>query len=179
MNTSNDSKNVYLVASSLPLIERRMLEAEVFVRVYDALTASHGQEVALSTVIAAVEASAEKAGRAFAQSAPGGPSLKHFMRVLDLWRSGDALELGEPAALDSSFSFEVRRCGYVEAYRAMGAPAPLIGQLSCRRDAAFARAYSPLLSMERPECIGRGDERCFFRFTWNAPDSGPGPDGPE
>jgi hypothetical protein len=167
MSAANrQSAHAKTASNAVPLIERRMIEAEAYARVFDAVARVHGEPAATAIVVEAVEAAAFQAGRAFAATAAGGPSLAHFMTVLDVWRASGALDVGPVQSSEREFSFTVSRCDYVARYRAMNMPTPLVGLLSCRRDAAFARGYSPLLRMERPESIGEGCKRCQFRFIW-------------
>lgn len=154
--------------STVPMNARRAIEAELAGRIYAAALPSLGREAALAVLNAAIDQAALEAGRAFAAKAPGGASLAHFAQVLDLWRAGGALSITDIAQGADSLSFTVTRCGYMEMYRDMGLPQELHATLSCRRDAAFAAGYSPLLRMDRPAAISGGAPGCLFRFTWAA-----------
>ncbi|WP_243439101.1 L-2-amino-thiazoline-4-carboxylic acid hydrolase [Fundidesulfovibrio soli] len=151
----------------IPLLERRAVEAGIFLAMYRSLLARMDQAQALDAVRAAVESLAAQAGREFAALAPGGPSFGHFSTVLGLWQGSGALEIENVAQSERELRFTVTRCAYVERYKAMGLPEVLAGLLSCARDLPFARAYSPHIGMERPEILGNGGSCCRFRFIWS------------
>ena len=156
-----------MTASSVTLLERRRLEAAALKLVYDVLVERLGPAEALEIIGRAVETSALADGAYFAAQAPDGPGLEHFATVLERLTAGGALEV-EGVSLDrDSFAYTVRRCRYVEQYRAMGIGPDLAATLSCRRDAAFARGYSPDMVMERPETIAQGADAC--RFVYRLP----------
>jgi len=151
----------------LPLLERRAIEAELLLRVYNAACENAGPQAALRILEQAVDAAALDAGRLFALAAPkGGPSLVHFATVLERWQEGGVLDIDDIRLDASGLSFAVTRCGYVEKYREMGLPQPLHSLCSCRRDAAFAAGYSPHLLMDRPKTIAEGHTACLFAFRW-------------
>jgi hypothetical protein len=153
--------------ATIPMLERRAIEAELLLRVFDAASASVGPEQARRILEQAVDSAALAAGRAFARTAPGGgPSLAHFSLVLDQWREGGVLDLGDIRLEKDSLSFAVTRCGYAQRYAELGVPAQLCTVFSCRRDAAFAAGYSPHLRLERPETIAQGHAACGFVFRW-------------
>lgn len=134
--------------------------------VYATLLESHGPETALAMVTRTLERAALEAGRAFAAKAEGGPCLKHFATVLDLWRGTGALDIEDVRLTGNELSFKVVRCSYAETYRDMGLPEILVHTLSCVRDAPFARGYFQHLRLERPETIAAGYPACGFRFIW-------------
>lgn len=149
------------------LLERRAIEAEMLLRVYDAASASHGPAAALRVLEQAVDAAALAAGRQFALGAPlGGPSLAHFATILDRWQEGGVLDIRHVRLDEKALSFEVTRCGYAQRYAHMGVPKHLRTVFSCRRDAAFVEGYSARLSMERPDTIAEGHSSCGFVFRW-------------
>lgn len=153
--------------ASIPMRSRRAIEAEMLARVYRGTAARYGKETALSILNEAIDEAAFEAGRAFAaRSTYGTPSLEHFAQVLELWKSGGALDIADIQRDAQALTFRVTRCGYIELYREMALPVELHATLSCRRDAAFARGYSPCLSMERPQTISEGAACCLFRFRW-------------
>jgi hypothetical protein len=150
----------------VPLLARRMIEAQMLRAVYETTLAAAGRDTALATVSRAVTATAAEAGRAFAAMAPKGPCFEHFKTILALWKHGGALAIEHVHDTDSVLTFSVTRCLYVEAYRAMGIPVELVPILSCARDAPFVAAYHPALEFNRPCTIGEGGDACLFRFTW-------------
>jgi len=153
--------------TALPMIERRAIEAQILLRVYQATLERFDADTARGLLEAAIDADAHGSGRAFAAAAPGGiPTLAHFATVLDRWREGDVLRLDHIELTERRLSFSVTRCGYVERYTALGIPAELHGVLSCRRDQAFAAGYSPQLRMHRPDTLAKGAAACGFVFEW-------------
>ena len=150
----------------VPLLARRMIEAQMLCTVYETTLAAEGKDKALAAVERAVKASAAEAGRAFAAMAPRGADFEHFKTILAAWKQGGALTIEHVNDSDSRLTFSVTRCLYVEAYRAMGVPAELVPVLSCARDAPFAAAYHPALEFDRPCAIGEGADACLFRFAW-------------
>ncbi|GAB7021572.1 L-2-amino-thiazoline-4-carboxylic acid hydrolase [Salidesulfovibrio brasiliensis] len=147
-------------------IDRRIIEAEMLGRVYEELCRTHDRDAALAVIANTVARAGREAGKAFAAAAPGGPSLAHFKTVVDIWRAGGALDIAVEEDSDTAFSFRVTRCGYVDAYREAGMPEELCRTISCNRDAPFAEAYDPRLTLERPCTIAAGAEACRFRFVW-------------
>lgn len=156
---------------SLPMIERRALEAELLLAIHRAASAVAGPEQARAILEAAIDESAAAAGRSFAASAPaesGGPSLAHFASVLDRWSQGGVLVIEDVRLTQSELTFRVTRCGYMERYAELGVPPELRTVFSCRRDQGFAEGYSPNLRMTRPETLGEGGDCCRFSFAWKA-----------
>ncbi|OGR34531.1 MAG: hypothetical protein A2051_08280 [Desulfovibrionales bacterium GWA2_65_9] len=155
------------VGTSLSLLERRAIEAEMLLRVFDAASASVGPERAQRILEQAVDSAALAAGQAFASTAlQGGPSLAHFALVLERWQEGGVLDIRDIRQDQTALRFTVTRCGYVQRYADLGVPAHLCAVFSCRRDAAFAEGYSPHLAMERQETIAEGHAACRFVFRW-------------
>ncbi|MHC1710837.1 MAG: L-2-amino-thiazoline-4-carboxylic acid hydrolase [Solidesulfovibrio sp.] len=153
-------------APSITLLEKRRIEAAMLAEVYAVLLERFGRETALTVVEDTVIKAAFDAGKAFAATAPDGPSLAHFATVTELWRRGGALVIENERPGQESISFDVTRCRYAESYREMGLPEELATRVSCLRDGAFMAGYSPHLLLTRPETIASGSNRCPFTFTW-------------
>jgi len=155
------------VLSKIPLSARRAIEAEIITKIMASAELRVGGAEARAILDDAIATAAFTAGQAFAAKAPGGaPSLEHFAKVLDIWQMGGALDITDIRQDESSLSFSVTRCGYMDLYRQLGFPARLYWSLSCSREAAFAAGYSPRLALERPETIEQGAKRCAFLFRW-------------
>lgn len=153
--------------SQIPLLPRREIEASVLAQVYGVLRRRQGQEEALAAMTEVVEQTAEEAGRAFAAESKGGPSLEHFATIWDrLMAVPGSLETRGYELEEGRMGLTVTGCGYLKLYERMGLPPELLPVLSCCRDFAFARGYSPRLHLERPTFIGQGDEVCRFEYTW-------------
>lgn len=147
-------------------LERRTIEANILSNVFDALCGRMTRGEALEIIGEATRRAAWELGATFARQAPVGPCLAHFATVIDIWQAGDALRVANVRLKGDSLAFSVTRCRYVERYREMGLDDDLIYSLSCARDYAFAQAYSPHLTLDRPQIIARGAPSCEFAFTW-------------
>lgn len=150
----------------IPLIEQRVIEANIFGVVYKSLCQRMSKEDALAAVRAAVDALAYEAGKAFALRAKGGVNFEHFGSILETWQASGALTIDNVTATENTLEFEVTRCAYVEKYREMGLPQELVSMISCARDEPFAEGYSSKLRMERTQTLGEGAPSCIFRFLW-------------
>lgn len=148
------------------------MQAEVIGPIYAEMVAEVGEAKAKAILDAAIRKAAIAEGRAFARQAPGGrTSMADFIRLYELWRKGGALEIELLQASDTRFDFDVTRCKYAEMYREMGLGH--IGHLlSCNRDGTFCEGYDPGIALERKQTIMQGAERCTFRYTYKARDSG-------
>jgi hypothetical protein len=152
---------------SITQMERRRIEAEQALRMYEALTDEFGKNKALEIIGRVSAAAAFEHGRELAAKAPEGePSLKHFATIMDVWRAGEALDFKDERLSGDEWSFVVTRCGYVDLYREMGLPGELAYKISCIRDEHLARGYSQRLRLERPGVVALGASSCSFRFIW-------------
>lgn len=154
-------------SAEVALLERRRIEAAMLADVYAVLVERLGSAAALDVIEDTVARAAKAAGQAFAEKAPGAPSLAHFATVAAIWQRGGALEIANERREPGRVSFDVTRCRYAESYREMGLPEELAVRVSCLRDAAFAAGYSPCLTLDRPATIASGAKLCPFTFTWN------------
>ncbi|EPR42279.1 L-2-amino-thiazoline-4-carboxylic acid hydrolase [Desulfovibrio sp. X2] len=154
--------------TALTNLERRTIEANIISTVFEELCGRMERTEALSVICDATRRAAWDFGAAFAREAQNGPSLPHFATVLDFWQAGDALRISNVRLDPSALTFTVTHCAYVERYREMGLADDLIYCISCARDSAFAQAYSPRLSLQRPQVISQGAPSCLFTFSWRA-----------
>jgi len=152
--------------TTIPLIERRRIEAETLTAVFNELVQTLSERAAVDAVARTVSAMAFAKGRAFAAQAPGKPSLDHFATIVDVWSGTGALQIENVSRVQNSLAFSVTRCAYAELYREMQLPTALIPVLSCHRDAPFARGYSPHLHFSRRQTIAEGAAFCDFLFEW-------------
>lgn len=151
---------------SLPLIDRRKIEAELLGPLHQTLLQTFGPDQALQAIRATIQPIARMAGQRFAASAPTGPSLEHFATILDVWGQNQAIVVQDALVEGDTLTFRVAVCKYAQLYASMGLPQELAAALSCERDLPFAQGYSPKLRMERPDTILAGCQACVFRFTW-------------
>lgn len=152
---------------TLPIIERRRIEAELLREVYETLVARHGRDEARAVIAESVRRSAIAQAGQFAAAQPGGTSLQSFVDIQKHWTAEDALEIEVVHRDETHFDFNVVRCRYVEMYRQMGLGeiGPL---LSCNRDGAFCDGYDPKLKLTRSQTIMEGASHCDFRYRYEA-----------
>ena len=150
-------------AASLPMLERRRIEAAILKHVYDTLKATHGDAVARTTIADAVRRSAIEQAAEFAAKAGGQTSMRTFVERQSLWTVGGALEVEVKEQSETSYVFNVTRCRYAEMYREMGLGE--IGHLlSCQRDASFCEGYDKRLRLTRTQTIMQGASHCDFDY---------------
>ena len=152
---------------TLPMIERRRIEAEILKEVYDTLKESHGVDTAKATIAEAVRRSSIAQARGFAAKAreAGGTSMASFLALRPLWRMNGALEVDVIEESDDKLAYNVTRCRYAEMYKSMGLGE--IGHLlSCQRDGTFCQGYDERLELTRTQTIMQGASHCDFRYRW-------------
>lgn len=151
--------------TGLSMLEKRRIEAEILGHVYETLKASHGDQVAKTTIGEAVRRSAVEQAERFAAQSPEGPSLQGFIDMQPLWTAEGALQVEVVGQTPTTYDFNVVRCRYSEMYKAMGLGE--IGHLlSCQRDGTFCEGYDPKLKLERTQTIMQGASHCDFRFHY-------------
>ena len=148
---------------TLPIIERRRIEAEILGHVYTVLKARAGEEEAKAVIGEAVSRSAIEQGARFREALGHDPDLADFNAILSNWTAGGSLEIEVRHAAPDRLDFDVTRCRYAEMYRDMGLGD--IGHLlSCNRDGDFCVGYNPAMELTRTETIMGGAKRCDFRY---------------
>jgi imidazole glycerol phosphate synthase subunit HisF len=150
---------------ALAMLERRRIEAAILKHVYDTLKASHGKDVARSTLASAVRASAMVQAREMADKVSGHTSMQTFIDRQELWTRGGALEREVLEQNEGRYRFNVTRCKYAEMYRDMGLGE--IGHLLfCQRDGTFSEGYDRRLKLKRTQTIMQGASHCDFDYTY-------------
>ncbi len=152
--------------NSYSLLEQREIEARTMAVLYESMAERLGQDQALEILDHALESMAMAAGKAFAASAPEGPSFEHFKTIVGVWRGTGALTIENIDESENTLRFDVTRCAYVQLYRELNLPECLIRRLSCGRDAPFAKGYSKRILFRRTKTLGSGGPHCDFQFTW-------------
>ena len=154
--------------TEIPVLTKRRLQAQVIGLTYAEMVEQLGEEKAVSILDSAIRKAAIAEGREFARKAPGGvTSMADFIKLYELWTADGALEVTVHEANDRVFNFDVTRCKYAEAYKAMGLGK--IGHLmSCNRDGTFCEGYDPNIKLERQQTIMAGASRCTFRYRYEA-----------
>lgn len=156
-------------SAELPMLERRRIEAQILKHVYDALLTSQGKAVAEKTITDAVRASAVEQAQALAAEVGGNTSMQTFIDRQSLWTKGGALDVDIKEKSDTTYSFNVTRCGYAEMYREMGLGD--IGHLlSCHRDGTFCEGYDTRLKLTRTQTIMQGAPHCDFSYRMESGD---------
>ncbi len=154
------------MSTTIPIIERRRIEAELLKEVYETVRARHGVDEARTVIGESVRRSAIEQARAFAAAAPGGTSLQSFVDIQKHWTAENALEIQPVHRDDTHFDFNVTRCRYAEMYRDMGL-AEIGPLLSCNRDGSFCEGYDPRLKFTRTQTLMQGASHCDFRYCYD------------
>jgi len=148
---------------TLPMIEKRRIEAAVLKHVFDVLVERHGREEAEKVIGEAVSNSAIAQGKEFREKEPSEPDLENFADLLPLWQMDDALQIEVLEKGPDRLDFNVKRCRYSEVYKEMGLGD--IGHLlSCNRDGDFCMGYNPRMELTRTQTIMKGASHCDFRY---------------
>lgn len=148
---------------TLPMIEKRRIEAAVLKHVFDLLVERHGREEAEKVIGDAVSNSAIAQGKEFRDKEDHEPDLKDFADLLPLWKMDGALEMDVIEEGPDRLEFNVTRCRYSEMYKEMGLGD--IGHLlSCNRDGDFCIGYNPKMELTRTQTIMKGATHCDFRY---------------
>jgi regulator of protease activity HflC (stomatin/prohibitin superfamily) len=149
--------------NELGILARRKIEAAIIAPIYDELRRAIGEDEARNILRRALRRAAIEAGTEFASRAEGEADLESFKGILPLWTKDDALTIEVIDDAPGVFDFNVKRCRYAEAYRAMGLGD--IGDiLSCNRDGAFCEGYDPRIKLTRTQTIMGGASHCDFRY---------------
>ncbi len=69
---------------------------------------------------------------------------------------------------EDRIAFNVHRCFYVDTFTSYGAPE--LTRVFCGGDDVMFLALEPSITWERPMTLGRGDDRCEFRWSRGAPE---------
>lgn len=151
---------------TMPMIQRREIEAKILRHVYDVMKERHGATEAKAVVGAAVRAASIAQAAEFAEAEPNGTDLATFTALYRHWTAEDALEIETIASTDRELHFNVTRCRYQEMYRAMGLEE--IGHLlSCQRDGTFCEGYDPRIKLTRTQTLMQGASHCDFRYSFD------------
>jgi L-2-amino-thiazoline-4-carboxylic acid hydrolase len=154
-----------VAAPTLPMLEKRRIEAAILKHVYETVKASHGEPAARQTVADAVRRSAIEQAQALAAEVGGRTSMQTFIDRQGAWRMGDALTIDVKEASDTKYVYRVTRCRYAEMYREMGLGD--IGHLlSCQRDGTFCEGYDKNLTLKRTQTLMQGASHCDFDYTY-------------
>ncbi|AMV39633.1 L-2-amino-thiazoline-4-carboxylic acid hydrolase [Planctomyces sp. SH-PL62] len=147
---------------SLPLLQRREIEAEIVGPLVRAFSDAFGREATLDVLRGVIVELARRGGDDLARTI-GERSLEAFAAILGRWQENDALQIDLIERSPDRLSFDVLRCRYAEMYRRLGLE-ELGATLSCQRDFALAEGFSSEIELERTQTIMQGATHCDFRF---------------
>ncbi len=152
---------------TMPMIEKRRIEAELVRDFYDVLQRSMSKPEAQDIIRAAIAASAIRQGKALAAELEKTPDLADFDSQSAPWYANDALEREVLHSTADALDYNITRCAYAAMYKQMGLGE--IGHLlSCNRDAAFCEGYSKDMELTRTQTIMEGADHCDFRYRMKA-----------
>ena len=157
---------------TIPIIQRRRIEAELIKEIYETLVERVGRTTANEVISASIRRSAIAQARQFADKEPAGTSLETFAELYKHWTAEDALTIDVKRRDAEGFDFDVKRCRYSEMYREMGLGD--IGHLlSCNRDGAFCEGYDPAIKFTRTQTLMQGASHCDFRYRYEPDKTNP------
>jgi hypothetical protein len=145
-------------------LKRRQIQGPLVARLIRAFGEKMGHDKAVEVATAAIRADAIASGKMLAEKYEGSSMAALARVVREEWAEDGAMTLRFLAETDQALSFDVIRCGYAEAYEALGIR-DLGFCLSCNRDGSFATGFNPRMRLVRTQTIMQGAPYCDFRFT--------------
>ena len=148
---------------SLTPLQRRSIEIDVAQAFHSALTSELGEEAASALFRQAVTLLADSSADTFRAHYPE-PTLESLWEVWQVLGGEGRLDLELDELSAHRLRFHVTRCSYAEMYQSRGLE--VVGAaFSCDRDAPFARALVPGVSVTQSKTILQGSPRCEFEYT--------------
>ena len=147
---------------SMPVLDRRRIEALVLGPIIRAFQAEFGEERTNEIVRGVMVDIASSQGRELAKRVSG-DDLATFAASKGAWRKNNALETEEIVTEPNRYEFDVTRCRYADMYREIGY-GDLGEILSCARDFAFGQGFNPNIELTRDSTILGGQDTCTFRY---------------
>jgi hypothetical protein len=146
----------------IPLLARRLIEAQLLEVVREVLDAELGEEIARSLLAKVVEKDAVDHGRILGLTLPGS-ELERIRRLWESIASSGALELEISGRDDRELRIRVTRCRFAEMYRAHRLEK--VGRISsCGRDGPFLEGFAPGVELETRGNILDGQDSCEFTY---------------
>ncbi len=167
------------LSQKLGVLTRRETEARIVAPLVDALASEFGRERVLTVVADTIVRLAREQGSELAERY--GSDVEAFLKVLDIWNQGDALEIDMIESSETRLDFNVTRCKFAELYQDLGI-ADLGAVLSCNRDFSLIEGFNTKARLERKHTIMAGAPCCTFRYSFpggpakNNMPAGPSPD---
>jgi len=149
--------------SQIGILARREVEARVIGPIIRAFTNQLGKVKTLEIVNQVIQSLAFESGVLLAKQM-GGNRIEDYARGLDAWKAENALKYDVLELTDDTFSFDVKRCRYVDLYRELGM-ADLGVLLSCNRDFNLIEGFNPRMKLVRTKTIMEGYDLCDFRIA--------------
>ena len=147
----------------VPLLARREIEARIVGPVLEGFAEELGREPALKLAQQVISRIAHEQGRHLADIF-GGHTLSHFVKCLEMWKLGDALEIELLEQTEHKLCFNVTRCRYSEMYKELGSKSLGI-TMSCSRDFALVEGFNPDIVLTRTQTMMEGARFCDFRLN--------------
>ncbi|UCE58919.1 MAG: L-2-amino-thiazoline-4-carboxylic acid hydrolase [Phycisphaerales bacterium] len=142
----------------------RAIQAPVAALLIKAFCREFGRERAVAVATEAVRQDGAAAGRKMAEQF-GGNGLAELARVVrEVWCRDDGMRISVLEESNRVLRFNATHCGYAEAYAQLGI-LDLGVCLSCCRDAPFAKAFNPRITLTRTQTIMERGTHCDFCFT--------------
>jgi hypothetical protein len=150
--------------------EKRRLQAQVIAPIYDEMVKRLGEELAKDILSTAIQDSAIREARTFAEQEPGGETsmasfLALYKKLYKNWGPDCGLDVEVLREDEDHYDFDVTRCGYADLYESMGL-GHLTPMLGCNRDGTFCTGYDPNIKLDRAQTIAQGAPTCTFRYTY-------------
>jgi hypothetical protein len=150
---------------NITLLERRKIQAEVFIPMLQAFQRAMGKEQANEIARQVIIELARKDGERWAQQL--GDDLTGIEKLSGVWAAGGSLDIEPIAKSADQLDFNVTRCQFAEFYKELGLPE--LGFLfHCNRDFAMVKGFSSSLTLNRTQTIMQGASHCDFRFVRKA-----------
>lgn len=144
-------------------LRQRAIEIEVAEAFRSAMTERLGPSVAAELFQDAVNRLAGSAASGLRDRYPN-PTLAELWEVWSHLGGDGRLDLQLDELTDDRLRFHVEHCSYADMYRSRGQAETGVA-FSCRRDAPFARALVPGVTVEQSKTILEGNHRCEFTYT--------------
>lgn len=144
-------------------LRQRAIEIEVAEAFRFAITERLGQSAAAELFQEAVDRLADSAARGLRDRYPN-PKLAELWEVWSHLGGEGRLDLTLDELTDERLRFHVDHCAYADMYRARGQAEAGVA-FSCRRDAPFAKALVPGVTVQQSKTILEGNHCCEFTYT--------------
>ncbi|MCG8406556.1 MAG: L-2-amino-thiazoline-4-carboxylic acid hydrolase [Phycisphaerales bacterium] len=151
------------MADSISHVKRREIQAPIVATLINGFAKELGREKAMEIAIRTIQEDARADGQK--TGLEYGRDLKGLAQVVkEVWCEDGGVIIDILEESDDTFAFNVKKCGYAEAYEKLGIK-ELGTCLSCHRDEPFAEAFGPNIKLHRTQTIMDGAPHCDFKYT--------------